>query len=137
PDQFLTRHPPARILRKTVCSEGGRSMPRIAGTATGSKLARVICLLALMAPFLLTSVAAHGASTFQVGDVFVGVGNGQIQWYHPDGTLVQTLNNGVGGFTTGMAFDSAGHLYGTNFSGGEKAGTPAHPNPPQGGGGSV
>jgi uncharacterized repeat protein (TIGR01451 family) len=37
-----------------------------------------------------------------------------------------------------MAFDSAGHLYVTNFNAGTDAGTPADPSPPQGGGsGSV
>jgi uncharacterized repeat protein (TIGR01451 family) len=37
-----------------------------------------------------------------------------------------------------MAFDSAGHLYVTNFSAGENVGTPAHPKPPKGAGvGSV
>ncbi|MBK6876524.1 MAG: hypothetical protein IPG99_08770 [Ignavibacteria bacterium] len=53
---------------------------------------------------------------FQTGDVFVGVASGSVQWRRPNGTLVQTLNGGAGGFTTGMAFDSAQSLYVTNFS---------------------
>jgi len=53
---------------------------------------------------------------FQTGDVFVAVANGQVQWRRPNGTLVQTLNTTVGGFTTGMALDSANKLYVTNFS---------------------
>ena len=39
-----------------------------------------------------------------------------MQWRQPNGTLVQTLNTGQGGFTTGMAFDTANILYVTNFS---------------------
>ncbi|MBS1519187.1 MAG: hypothetical protein JSS91_13965, partial [Bacteroidetes bacterium] len=57
-------------------------------------------------------------SQYQTGDVFVAVANGQVQWRRPDGTLVQTLNTGQGGFTTGMAIDSACKLYVTNFSAG-------------------
>jgi hypothetical protein len=53
---------------------------------------------------------------FQTGDVFVAVASGSVQWRRPNGTLVQTLNGGLGGFTTGMAFDSAQSLYVTNFS---------------------
>ena len=55
-------------------------------------------------------------STFANGDVFVAVANGQVQWYRANGTLVQTLNTGLGGFTTGMAFDSNHNLYVTGFS---------------------
>ncbi len=32
-------------------------------------------------------VATQTTSQFGTGDVFVAVGNGQIQWRHPDGTL--------------------------------------------------
>ncbi len=53
---------------------------------------------------------------FQTGDVFVAVASGSVQWRRPNGTLVSTLNGGLGGFTTGMAFDSAQNLYVTNFS---------------------
>jgi sugar lactone lactonase YvrE len=53
---------------------------------------------------------------FQTGDVFVGIASGSVQWRRPNGTLVATLNGGAGGFTTGMAFDSAQSLYVTNFS---------------------
>lgn len=53
---------------------------------------------------------------FQTGDVFVAVASGSVQWRRPNGTLVSTLNGGLGGYTTGMAFDSAQNLYVTNFS---------------------
>lgn len=53
---------------------------------------------------------------FELGDVFAAIGSGQVAWFEPDGTLVSTLNTGLGGFTTGMAFDEDGKLYVTNFS---------------------
>src|SRR5579864_3255042 len=81
---------------------------------------RVISLrratLILLALLLGLSVVAF-ASDFQKGDVFVAIGNGSVNEYTPNGTLVQTLNDGTGStFTTGMAFDAAGNLYVTNFS---------------------
>ncbi len=62
------------------------------------------------------SPATHVSPRFATGDVFIGVGNGQIQWRHPDGTLNATLDTGLGGFTTGMAFDKLGNLYSTAFT---------------------
>jgi DNA-binding beta-propeller fold protein YncE len=56
------------------------------------------------------------AQTFQNGDVFVAISDGQVQWRNATGTLIQTLNTGQGGYTTGMAFDEDGFLYVTNFS---------------------
>jgi len=59
------------------------------------------------------------STTFATGDVFAGVGNGKVNWYHPDGAFVSTLDTGMPGqFTTGMAFDSVGNLYVTTFNGG-------------------
>lgn len=52
-----------------------------------------------------------GGSTFAVGDVFVAVGNGRVQWRQGDGTLVTTLDTGAGGYTTGMDTDAFGRLY--------------------------
>ena len=57
--------------------------------------------------------AAH--TTFVDGDLFVSISNGQVQWHHADGTLNRTLTTAAGGFTTGMAFDSAGNLYVTEW----------------------
>ncbi|MCY7362345.1 MAG: hypothetical protein LH629_09825, partial [Ignavibacteria bacterium] len=53
---------------------------------------------------------------FMQGDVFVSVGSGRVQWRTPAGALIQTLNTTVGGFTTGMTYDSASNLYVTNVS---------------------
>ncbi len=61
---------------------------------------------------------AIAAGTFGQGDVFVSVSAGQVQWHLPDGSLVQTLDDTTGSFTTGMAFDAAGNLYVTDFGAG-------------------
>lgn len=53
---------------------------------------------------------------FEDGHVFAAVGNGQVQHYDAAGNLLEVLNSNLGGFTTGMATDSAGNLYVTNFS---------------------
>ena len=55
------------------------------------------------------------AVTFQSGDVFASVNNGEVQVYRA-GVLIQTLNTGQGGFTTGSTTDAAGNFYVTNFS---------------------
>ena len=57
---------------------------------------------------------------FSVGDVFAGIGNGRFNHFSPTGTLLETLNDGqIGGgqnATTGMCFDPAGNMYGTNLN---------------------
>ena len=55
------------------------------------------------------------AVTFQSGDVFASVNNGEVQVYRA-GALIQTLNTGQGGFTTGSTTDAAGNFYVTNFT---------------------
>ncbi len=65
---------------------------------------------------LLTLGIQESIAQFQVGDVFVAVSNGQVQRRSSTGVLLQTLNTGLGGFTTGMAFDASDNLYVTNFS---------------------
>lgn len=88
-------------------------------------------LILLVAVF---SICA-GASEWQRGDVFVGIGGGQYQVWRQTGsgeggpiyTLVETITDGTGtvsgengsggtGYTAGCAFDSTSHLYSTNFS---------------------
>jgi hypothetical protein len=73
-------------------------------------------------------VGARGATTgrvattaftvtaaFAPGDVFVSVSNGKVQWRRGDGSLVATLDSGLGGYTTGSAFDGFGNLFVTDF----------------------
>ena len=57
---------------------------------------------------------------FNVGDVFAGIGAGRFNHFSPTGTLLETLIDGQAiGFgqdaTTGMCFDPAGNMYGTNI----------------------
>jgi len=66
---------------------------------------------------LAFSVPAAAAPT-NTGDIFAAIGNGQVAHYNHSGTLIETLNTGQGGYTTGMAFDGAGNLQVTNFSAG-------------------
>ena len=63
----------------------------------------------------LCSTAAI-AAPFQYGDVFAAVGSGQIDHYDSAGTYIETLDTGLGGNTSGMAFDSAQNLYVTDWS---------------------
>jgi sugar lactone lactonase YvrE len=52
---------------------------------------------------------------FVSGDLFVSVGNGLVQERSPSGALVRTLDTGMGGYTTGLAFDAGPRLYVTDF----------------------
>src|ERR1043166_1612001 len=67
--------------------------------------------------FVLAGSRTVFSQTFSNGDVFVAVGQGQVQWRHGNGALVKTLAAPISGniATTGMAFDSAGNLYVTMF----------------------
>lgn len=76
------------------------------------------CLFAGLLSFLLVGSAAVAAE-FEIGDVFLGVTNGQVRWLKPDGTLVQVLTCATASvFTTGMALDKDMNLYATMFDGG-------------------
>ncbi|MCK6556447.1 hypothetical protein L6Q96_17990 [Candidatus Binatia bacterium] len=60
-------------------------------------------------------VATPAVAQFQTGDVFAAQ-SGIVKRYDSAGNLLGTLTTTVGGFTTGMAFDSASNLLATNFS---------------------
>jgi sugar lactone lactonase YvrE len=66
---------------------------------------------------LIVASGSASALPFNKGDVFASVASGNVQHYDKDLNLLETLNTGAGGFTTGMAFDDDGNLYVTNFSG--------------------
>ncbi len=61
--------------------------------------------------------ATSAASTpFAIGDVLVGIGNGQIEHFTSNGTLVNVLDTGTGAaYNTGMCFDPSYTLYATDF----------------------
>jgi WD40 repeat protein len=75
------------------------------------KLLRAVILLAAFA----VSSASY-AGPFVVGDVFASIGNGQVNVYSNTGVFKATLDTGLGGFTTGSAFDANGNFYVTAFS---------------------
>lgn len=79
---------------------------------------RKICLAA--AAFLAAgfSQADAFATQFSYGDIFASVNNGQVRHYGADGTLLETLNTGAGGLTTGLGFDPGGNLYVSNHTNG-------------------
>ncbi len=67
---------------------------------------------------LVCAVAAVPALavTIPTGSVAVATGNSQVKVFSPTGTLLETLNDGSNTtYTTGMAFDSSGSLFVTNF----------------------
>ena len=62
------------------------------------------------------------AENIQKGDVFASVASGSVQHYRYVAgvlTLLETMNTGLGGFTTGMAFDKNDNLYLTMLSAGK------------------
>jgi len=78
---------------------------------------KVLVLLLFVSSALAFGLAGKAqAAPFQLGDIFAGVASGQVQHYDAAGTLLETLNTGQGGLTTGMAFDAASNLYVTNWS---------------------
>jgi len=55
---------------------------------------------------------------YAVGDVFAGVGNGEIRHLSPTGTLIESLDTGtICSEQLGMAFDSSDNLYATSAFG--------------------
>ena len=79
-----------------------------------------VCLfrrVLLCAAALLSAAVLPAAVPFAVGDVFAGIGNGRYNHFSPTGTLLETLDDTKDNFnTTGMCFDPAGNMYGTNLS---------------------
>jgi len=70
------------------------------------------------AVLLWAAYAGASGVIYTQGDVFAGVGGGQIKHFSPTGVLLDTLNTGCGpGDTLGMAWDQAGNLYATTSFG--------------------
>lgn len=77
--------------------------------------------MCIAAAFFLTAGFSQTdafAAQFSYGDVFASVNNGQVRHYGADGTLLETLNTGAGGLTTGLGFDPGGNLYVSNHTNG-------------------
>jgi hypothetical protein len=59
---------------------------------------------------------AFASTTWNIGDVFLGVANGTYQVRDQAGVLKETLVTGRGGFTTGCSFNATDDLFVTEFS---------------------
>ncbi|WJW76311.1 hypothetical protein QVG61_04245 [Thiohalobacter sp. IOR34] len=97
------------------------------------KSQRIAAEITLASAMLLSAMGTAQAVPFQLGDVFAATGSGNIQHWR-SGSLLATYSTGQGGYTTGMAFDSTGNLYVTNFSAGnvtrfDNTGSVLPPNP--------
>jgi hypothetical protein len=85
--------------------------------------------LSLFLALSITTISAASPVDWVVGDVVVAAGNGSYQVWHNDGTAAKpsytqltlnpALNDKLGGVTTGCTFDSAYHLFTTNFTNSE------------------
>jgi len=81
------------------------------------RLAAAITSAALIATVGIVP-AVHAATPFVIGDVMAGVGDGSVKQFDPTGTLKNTLVGTSSTYTTGMAFDSAGNMYVSDFGSG-------------------
>ncbi len=82
--------------------------------------ATVISAIVIIGSLLILASPLFAVVPFNVGDVFAGVGRGKFNHFSPTGVLLETLDDGqvVGSgedATTGMCFDPAGNMYGTNL----------------------
>jgi streptogramin lyase len=75
---------------------------------------QISLMLTIGALFFSTTASAV---TFGTGDIFASTGGGTVQVYDPTGVLLDTLNTGLGGFTTGSVTNvNTGNFYVTDFS---------------------
>ncbi|MFN2506054.1 MAG: hypothetical protein ABR540_17830 [Acidimicrobiales bacterium] len=66
-----------------------------------------------------TQGPVDAATTWNIGDVFAGVGNGTYNVYDNNGVFKESISQGAPGFTTGCSFNpSLDRLYTTNFTNG-------------------
>jgi uncharacterized repeat protein (TIGR01451 family) len=89
--------------------------PRI--SVRGARRFKAGIALAFGALLLVLMPPPAQASTWVIGDVFLGVSEGQYQERAPNGTQRDLLNDGVGGTTTGCV-EHGGKLYTTDWGAG-------------------
>jgi uncharacterized repeat protein (TIGR01451 family) len=78
---------------------------------------RLLAFALGMSVLLLSPVAEASHTSFQPGDIFVGVGGSKVQWRHGNGALNRELTTVASSPTTaGMAIDSGGKLYVTGYT---------------------
>jgi hypothetical protein len=77
----------------------------------------VLAVVVLASVLAATSQPAGATTAWNVGDVFAAVSNGQYKVFDGGGAFKETLDDGMGGFTTGCSFNPAlDRLYTTNFT---------------------
>ncbi len=70
-----------------------------------------------LGPLVNNPPVSMRSTDWLLGDVFAGIGNGSYNVFQNDGTFKETIVDGLGGFTTGAAFNPGlDKLYTTNFT---------------------
>lgn len=85
-------------------------------TASFNRSAPIRIARALMVATGLLFSAVASAVPYSIGDVFASTSDGKVNVYSQSGAFIQTLDTGLGGYTTGGTFDNAGNFYVTAFS---------------------
>lgn len=103
------RTPPYSVAwDTTTAADGSHGLAAVARDAAGNQGASAT---------VTVTVANSAPPPPATGDIFVSLRSGQVQWRNPDGTLKQVLTSVSDGAANGMAFDGAGNLYVTHWSG--------------------
>ena len=77
----------------------------------------LVLMVALLVGWMASPSPTQAATTWNIGDVFAGVAGGQYRVFDNAGNPIETITDGLGGFTTGCAFKpDLTELYTTNFS---------------------
>jgi uncharacterized protein (TIGR03437 family) len=63
-----------------------------------------------------------GSPAFQAGDILISMADGTVEWRHSDWTLVRVLTSVTDGQAKGMAFNSSGNLFVTQWYGTDSSG---------------
>lgn len=108
-DRARAREAPSTVIPRPHLPTWSRGVRRRVVAAVASAT-----LLASMG----VAPAVHAATPFVIGDVMGAVGSGSVKQFDPNGTLKNTLVGTPSTYTAGMAFDSAGNLYVTDFNAG-------------------
>ncbi len=104
---------PATLASGAQCTIDVNFTPTLYGPQTGEL---VVDSNDPGTPNVVTLQGAGPSTTFADTDLFVGTSTPTVERFNSAGTLLQKLNTDLpGGVTTGMAFDSAGNLYTTDF----------------------
>ena len=74
-------------------------------------LVRIITGTAVAVGIAAVCIPLYGSSTWELGDIFVGIGNGQFQVRSNAGTIKETIAAGNSGNTAGCALDASLNVF--------------------------